>query len=355
MQSFGSYLKERRESKNVSLKDICRTTKITQRYLDFIEKDEFKKVPGGAYIRGYISSYASFIGMDARETLERFDSFRREKYETEYKQDELAREKAKRNPIMFLSNKGKWVIICSSILIFMTLGAINLLSRDDKQALIVADFHSDNGEELKINDEITSKDRMPLETTSYAMSHDEIENIPKEIEYIDSKRSQKDSLLSSRNREAKKPLKSTVLTPLPSGHLSEGQEISKPKTLTAASRKQTRQDTSNPEDYMKVLKTAVCTDVKGKNPSGKASSVQWTTDRVYVWNLIECEPGLSSIRHIYYFEGKRVSDIALDIRSSRWRTWSYKALSDQRFKGTWRVDITSADGKLLDSVQFEVS
>ena len=67
MQSFGTYLKERRESKNVSLKDIALVTKITERYLDFIEKNEFEKVPGGAYIRGYISSYASFIGIDRHE------------------------------------------------------------------------------------------------------------------------------------------------------------------------------------------------------------------------------------------------------------------------------------------------
>ena len=320
MQSFGTYLKERRESKNVSLKDISCVTYITERYLDLIEKDEFKKVPGGAYIRGYISSYASFIGIDSHETLERFDSFRREKYEAEYKQEELSKEKVKRNPIMFLSNKGKWVIICSTILILMTLGAINLLSRDDKEALVVADFHSDDGKELQINDDIRSKDPQSLETTSYSMSHEETKNLPKEIEYIDNKRLQEVSLLNNQYPEAKKPPKSSVLTSLP-----------------------------------KVLKTAVCTDVKEKNPFGKAYSVQWATDRVYVWNLIECEPGLSSIRHIYYFKGKRVSDIALDIRSSRWRTWSYKALSDKRFIGTWRVDITSADGKLLESVQFEVS
>lgn len=320
MQSFGTYLKERRESKNVSLKDISCVTYITERYLDLIEKDEFEKIPGGAYLRGYISSYASFIGIDSHETLERFDSFRREKHEAEYKQEALSKEKVKRNPIMFLSNKGKWVIICSTILILMTLGAINLLFRDGKEALVVADFHSDDGKELQINDDIRSKDPQPLETTSYSMSHEETKNLPKEIEYIDSKRLQEVSLLNNQYQEAKKPPRSSVLTSLP-----------------------------------KVLKTAVCTDVKDKNPFGKAYSVQWATDRVYVWNLIECEPGLSSIRHIYYFKDKRVSDIALDIRSSRWRTWSYKALSDKRFIGTWRVDITSADGKLLESVQFEVS
>jgi hypothetical protein len=221
---------------------------------------------------------------------------------------------------MFLSNRGKWVIICSTILILMTLGAINLLSRDDKETLVVAEFHSDDAKELQINDDIRLKDPQPLETTSYSMSNEETKNLPKEIEHIDNKRLQEVSLLNNQYPEAKNSPKSSVLTSLP-----------------------------------KVLKTAVCTDVKDKNPFGKAYSVQWSTNGIYVWNLIECETGLSSIRHIYYFKGKRVNDIALDIRSSRWRTWSYKALSDKRFIGTWRVDITSADGKLLESVQFEVS
>jgi cytoskeletal protein RodZ len=111
MQSFGGYLKEQRESKNVSLKDIARSTNITERYLDLIEKNEFESVPGGAYIRGYISSYASFIGIDTHKTIERFDSYRKEKYDAEHNQAETSRDKVKRNPVMFLSNKGKWVIL----------------------------------------------------------------------------------------------------------------------------------------------------------------------------------------------------------------------------------------------------
>ena len=74
------------------------------------------------------------------KTLERFDSFRREKYEAENKQEDSSKEKVKWNPIMFLSNKRRLVIICSAILILMTLGAINLLSRDNKETLAVAGF-----------------------------------------------------------------------------------------------------------------------------------------------------------------------------------------------------------------------
>ena len=106
---------------------------------------------------------------------------------------------------------------------------------------------------------------------------------------------------------------------------------------------------------LEVLEAAVCTDVKDRKPFGKADSFPWSTDRVYIWNLIECERHLSSIRHIYYFNGQKVSDIVLDVRSPSWRTWSYKELSDKRFIGLWRVDIISVDGQLLQSVKFEVS
>ncbi len=322
MESFGGYLKEQRESKSVSLKDISHTTKITERYLDFIEKDKFDKVPGGAYITGYISSYASFIGMDARETLERFDSFRKEKCETEYKLEDSLKPKVKWNPILFLSNKGKWVIVTSIILTLVTLGAISMFLPNDKKLHVFADIDSGNGKESQINNDISSKDSQSLENNSDSISHEEIKNIPKENKYIDNKMSQ---------------------------------EVTSAKPLAAAPHKPAGQNRSYSKKHMKVSMAAACKDVQDKNPFGKTHSFQWSTDRVYIWNLIESKTGLSSIRHIYYFEGEVVSDIALDIRSSWWRTWSYKALSDKRYIGNWRVDITSADGNLLESVQFEVS
>ena len=73
MQSFGDYLKRQREDRNVSLREIASLTNITERYLDFIEKDDYAKIPEGPYLRGYISSYAKSIGINANEALDRFD------------------------------------------------------------------------------------------------------------------------------------------------------------------------------------------------------------------------------------------------------------------------------------------
>ena len=50
-----------------------------------------------------------------------------------------------------------------------------------------------------------------------------------------------------------------------------------------------------------------------------------------------------------------LNDISLNIRSFHWRTWSYKTLSNKRYIGPWRVDIASNDGKLLQSINFEVN
>ena len=78
-------------------------------------------------------------------------------------------------------------------------------------------------------------------------------------------------------------------------------------------------------------------------------------EKIFIWTLIECDSLPSSIRHIYYFKGEKVNDISLNIRSAHWRTWSYKTLSDKRYIGPWRVDIASNDGRLLQSINFEVN
>jgi cytoskeleton protein RodZ len=59
-----------RESRGISLQEIARTTRITVRYLQAIERAEFKKLPGGVYDVSYIRQYAGEIGLDASALLD---------------------------------------------------------------------------------------------------------------------------------------------------------------------------------------------------------------------------------------------------------------------------------------------
>jgi cytoskeletal protein RodZ len=74
MQTVGTYLKKEREAKNISLGEVSQLTKISKFYLDFLEKDDYEKLPQGPYIKGYISSYARLIGSNADEAIKLYNS-----------------------------------------------------------------------------------------------------------------------------------------------------------------------------------------------------------------------------------------------------------------------------------------
>lgn len=105
---------------------------------------------------------------------------------------------------------------------------------------------------------------------------------------------------------------------------------------------------------LNVLQATVCADIKNRMPVGVDTSFPTSAQRVFVWSEIEAKQIPSKIRHIYYFNGQKISDVVLDVRSANWRTWSLKNISDHRFRGEWRVDITTAGGKVLRRLYFAV-
>ncbi len=407
MQTFGEYLKKERGDKNISLREVARLTNISERYLDFIEKDDYAKIPEGPYIRGYISSYAMSIGINAGEALTRFDALCRKKDKAKDIKKEISKDKIRRMPIGFLLNKKSWLLLCSIILVPLTFAVYHSFSQNQKKVHVVANLQDpkDKGSEATLP--IKSKDNVsPLNLNDYSMFSGKPEGLKNDAEHRANEGFHNlPSLERAQNRQAKEPPKPADLPSLASEQLIEvSKQTSNPQKMAARSQnalkaeptpfttlprlehhssdqivlkkklsaerrqiprstspllgvtsgKQTGEVRSDHENNIEVLKTAVCTDVKDRKPSGENDSFQWPLNRIYVWNLIKCKSHHSSIRHIYYFKGQKVSDIVLDIKSRLWRTWSCKTLLDKRFMGPWRVDITSADGKLLHSVHFEV-
>jgi cytoskeletal protein RodZ len=73
VENFGLHLKHERELRGVSLEEIAETTKIHIRYLEALESNEFDKMPGEVFIKGYIRSYARMIGFDSDEMVNVYD------------------------------------------------------------------------------------------------------------------------------------------------------------------------------------------------------------------------------------------------------------------------------------------
>jgi flagellar biosynthesis protein FlhG len=74
----GPVIKILREQQGLSLRDIADMTKVSVRYLEFIEEDNFKKLPARAYIRGFLMLYAKALGYDPErmtgDYLKRYDA-----------------------------------------------------------------------------------------------------------------------------------------------------------------------------------------------------------------------------------------------------------------------------------------
>ncbi|MDR2924329.1 MAG: helix-turn-helix domain-containing protein [Treponema sp.] len=69
MESLGEKLKTAREEKGISLDDAGKDTKITIRYLEALEREDFSGFPGEAYITGFLRNYGAYLDLDVKELL----------------------------------------------------------------------------------------------------------------------------------------------------------------------------------------------------------------------------------------------------------------------------------------------
>jgi len=73
MSSVGTYLRDLRQRKGVSLEEISRTTRVAQRYLESIEADAFEALPSRVFTRGFIRAYCQALGESPDEALATYE------------------------------------------------------------------------------------------------------------------------------------------------------------------------------------------------------------------------------------------------------------------------------------------
>jgi cytoskeletal protein RodZ len=61
---IGATLREARGRRKLDLTEVEAAIKIRVRYLQAIENEEWDALPGGAYTRGFIRTYATYLGLD---------------------------------------------------------------------------------------------------------------------------------------------------------------------------------------------------------------------------------------------------------------------------------------------------
>src|SRR5215213_6096321 len=76
--SIGEQLRLAREERGIGLREICEQTRISIHYLEAIEANDYKRLPGGVFNRSFIKAYAKCVGYDEREAIEGYTRYLRE-------------------------------------------------------------------------------------------------------------------------------------------------------------------------------------------------------------------------------------------------------------------------------------
>jgi cytoskeletal protein RodZ len=77
-ESIGEKLRLAREARGIALRDISDQTRISMRYLEAIEVDDYRRLPGGIFNRSFIRAYAKFVGYDEDQAIDEYGRTLRE-------------------------------------------------------------------------------------------------------------------------------------------------------------------------------------------------------------------------------------------------------------------------------------
>jgi cytoskeletal protein RodZ len=69
---FGRKLRDARERRGISLRQIANATKISVAVLEALERNDVSRLPGGIFSRAFVRSYAIEVGLDPEQTIQEF-------------------------------------------------------------------------------------------------------------------------------------------------------------------------------------------------------------------------------------------------------------------------------------------
>ena len=153
--SIGEQLRLAREERGIGLREICDQTRISVHYLEAIEANDYKRLPGGVFNRSFIKAYAKCVGYDEREAIEGYTRYLREHGEsadnvntTPMHSKVYTDTPATRSPVLT-------VILAVLILALLTAAALAALHWFQKRAELTAP-HSKEKTYLSMYNDLTS-------------------------------------------------------------------------------------------------------------------------------------------------------------------------------------------------------
>jgi cytoskeleton protein RodZ len=73
-ETLGKYLKNQRESKKISLREVAKNTRVREHVLRAIEEDQHHLLPPATYVKGFLLAYAKYLKLDPNDVLLRYEN-----------------------------------------------------------------------------------------------------------------------------------------------------------------------------------------------------------------------------------------------------------------------------------------
>ena len=78
---IGRILEQERKARGLSLEEVEEATKIRKRYLDGLEREDYAVLPDEVYARGFLKTYANYLGLDGEALSRQLKSRRKPRRE----------------------------------------------------------------------------------------------------------------------------------------------------------------------------------------------------------------------------------------------------------------------------------
>jgi len=72
METLGKYLKRERELRKISIRELSKNTRVREHILKALEEDRYDLLPSPTFVKGFLTAYAKYVGLDLNDILNRY-------------------------------------------------------------------------------------------------------------------------------------------------------------------------------------------------------------------------------------------------------------------------------------------
>jgi cytoskeleton protein RodZ len=119
MFEIGNSLREARARRKLSYDQVEAETKIRAKYIRCLEEEEYDALPSGTYVKGFLRTYADYLGLDGQLYVDEYNS----RFGDSHHEDQLFRRRERPVPRRRQTNSGVMValagIVAVAVLFFV--------------------------------------------------------------------------------------------------------------------------------------------------------------------------------------------------------------------------------------------